>query len=255
MMVHLRALFLCLSLAAGSSVAQPAADEPPPADAVPQRASPQELRHVASRVTFYRGRFERTITGYTMEIPAGFHLIDSNDARLLDAALGRPFDKRLVASVMELNLALTDPQLWLVRVRWMNEGLVVASAGELDAKGLLDAARSQTHVPRLAGSGGTLQRFVVPPTRTGAEVDWVEERLPEGAKTTVFDCHALHLARKGVLEFSIVGASAGLQKTCLATVREFAQSVSFDPSLDYPAVPGSNFLAPYSLSGLIAQTQ
>lgn len=255
MTLQLRALFLCLSLATGSSMAQSAADEAPQADAVPQRASPQELRHVASRVTFYRGRFERTITGYTMEIPAGFHLIDSNDARLLDAALGRPFDKRLVASVSELNLALTDPQLWLVRVRWMNEGLVVASAGELDAKGLFDAARSQTHVPRLASSGGTLQGFVAPPTRTGAEVDWVEERLPEGAKTTVFDCHALHLARKGVLEFSIVGASAALQKTCLATVREFAHSVTFEPSLDYPAAAGSNFRAPYSLSGLIAQTQ
>ncbi|MGH8121876.1 MAG: DUF2167 domain-containing protein [Rudaea sp.] len=254
MTLHLRALLLCLSLAAGSSVAQPAADEPP-ADAVPQRASAQELRDLAAHVTFYRGRFERTITGYTLEIPRGFHLIDSADARLLDIALGRPLDKRLVASLMELNLALTDPQLWLVRVRWMNEGLVVASAGELDAKGLLDAARHEPHVPRLAGSGGTLLRFVSAPVRAGAEVDWVEERLPERTKTSVFDCHALRLARKGVLEFSIIGAGPGLQKTCLATVRELAQSVSFDPSLDYPEVPGSNTLAPYSLSGLIAQTQ
>ncbi len=255
MKLLLSALLLCLSLFAGSSGAQPAADETSAGNAAPQPASPAEMRYLASQVTFYRGRFERPITGYALMIPSAFHLLDYPDARRVDTALGHPLDHHLVGMAVDRDIALTDPHLWLVRVRWLSDGLVVAKAGELDAKGLIDAAHSQPHVPRLAGSGGTLRRFVDAPVRDGAEIDWVEERLPEDAKISVLDCHALRLARKGVLEFSVVGVGPGLQKTCLASVREFAQSVSFDPTLDYPMVPGSNFLAPYSLSGLIAQTQ
>jgi hypothetical protein len=224
-------------------------------ETTPRVASAEDLRWLASRVTFYRGRFERPTTGYTLTIPSAFHLLDNADARRMEAAFGHPLDKKLVAWGVEQNLALTDPALWVVRMRWMNEGLVVASAGELDATGLLNAARTQTHVPRLASSGGSLQRFVAAPAHDGNVIYWVEERLPEGAKTSVFDCHALRLARKGVLEFSIVGARDALQKSCLATLRAFAQTVTFEPALDYPTVTAGVVLAPYSLSGLIAQTQ
>jgi len=252
---RLGALLLATCLASVASARQPASVAPEPEDSTPTRVSSEEWRAIANRVVFYRGRFERSTTGYSMIIPADFHLLDNADARRLEMALGHPDDKHLVAWAVDRNIALTDPQLWVVRVRWMNEGLVVASPSELDAAGLLKAAQTQTHVPRLAGSGGKLQRFVAAPARDGNEIDWVEQRLPEAAKTSVYDCHALRLARKGVLEFSIVGAGENRQASCLATLRAFAQNVSFERDLEYPANTEGNKLAPYSLSGLIAQTQ
>lgn len=252
---RLGVLLLATCLASAASARQPADAAPAAEDPAPARVSSEEWRGIANRVVFYRGRFERPTTGYTMIIPTDFHLLDNADARRLEIALGHPDDKHLVAWAVDRNIALTDPQLWVVRVRWMNEGLVVASSGELDAAGLLKAAQTQPHVPRLAGSGGKLQRFVAAPARNGNEIDWVEQRQPDAAKSSVYDCHALRLARKGVLEFSIVGAGENRQAFCLATLRAFAQNVSFDPELEYPANTEGNKLAPYSLSGLIAQTQ
>ena len=105
------------------------------------------------------------------------------------------------------------------------------------------------------GAGGTLLGYDVAPERQGSTIVWSEERQPEGAATSVFDCHALRLARKGVLEFSIVGADAKAAKSCTDELRALATAVRFDASSDYPAQIQGERVAVYSLVGLITQTQ
>ena len=250
-------LILLLSFFALQAPAAPPASAPAEttSEPAPQRASADELKALAARVSFYRGRLVRETSGFHIDIPPGFHVLDNADARSVEAALGLPPDAHLIAWAVEQNLPLTDPALWAVKLRWMSDGLVRASSEELDAAGLLNAAHTQPHIPRLAGSGGKLLRFVSPPTLNNSVVAWVEERQPDGEKKSVFDCHALRLARKGVLEFSIVGADDKLAKSCMATLLVFTNQVKFEPALDYPVQVTGNSVAAYSLSGLVAQTQ
>ncbi len=97
--------------------------------------------------------------------------------------------------------------------------------------------------------------FVSAPARREHVFDWVEARDGEGSKDSVYDCHAVRLARKGMLEFSIVGVNEEVQKTCLETLRPIADHVKFRDPLDYPAVVKGERTAPYTLGGLISQTQ
>jgi hypothetical protein len=247
------------SVAAAASPAHPAAASVAPAAATPpapQRATPAELRDIVATVTFFRGRFSRTGLGLKFDIPPrGYRMLDGNDARHVHTALEGADDTHLIGWVVGEYGVLTDPAVHPVQLRWLGDGLVVASPGELDAAGLLKAANAQPHLPRLAGSDGRLLRFVSAPAQTDHLIVWSEERQAENSKKSAFDCHALRLARKGVLEFSIVGADAATARTCVATLQEFAAGAHFEPNYEYPAQTEGNFFAVYSLSGLIAQTQ
>jgi hypothetical protein len=224
--------------------------------AAPQRASPAELRDIAASVTFFRGRFSRTGIGLKFDIPPrGYRMLDGNDARRVHTALEGADDTHLIGWVVGEYGVLTDPALRPVQLRWLGDGLVVASPGELDAAGLLKAANAQPHLPRLAGSDGRLVRFVSAPAQTDHLIVWSEERQAENSKKSAIDCHALRLARKGVLEFSMVGVDTATARTCIATLQEFAADAHFEPKYEYPTQTEGNFFAVYSLSGLIAQTQ
>ena len=228
---------------------EPAAEEPP------RRATPAELRRLAEVLSFQRGRFVREAVGMNFDIPRGQHLLVGADARRADTALSGENDTHLIAWMIAADKTLTDPNPHAIRIRWRHDGLVATDSAPLDPAVLLAAAQAQPRVPRLSGSGGTLLGYDVAPERQGSTIVWSEERQPEGAATSVFDCHALRLARKGVLEFSIVGADAKAAKSCTDELRALATAVRFDASSDYPAQIQGERVAVYSLVGLITQTQ
>jgi len=228
---------------------EPAAEEPP------RRATPAELRRLAEILSFQRGRFVREAVGMNFDIPRGQHLLAGADARRVDTALRGENDTHLIGWMIPADKTLTDPNLHVVRIRWRHDGLVATDSAPLDPAALLAAAQAQTRVPRLSGSGGTLLGYDAAPERQGSTIVWSEERQPEGATTSVFDCHALRLARKGVLEFSIVGADAKAAKSCTDELRALATAVRFDASADYPEQAQGERVAVYSLVGLITQTQ
>ncbi|MBS0582273.1 MAG: hypothetical protein JSS42_04145 [Proteobacteria bacterium] len=234
------------------SSTQPAsalADEAEPA----RRATAEELRGLAGRVAFLRGRYAREAIGMHLDIPRGQHMLAGTEARRADAALRGVDDTHLIGWMIAQDRTISDPNLRIVRLRWRHDGLVAGDAA--DPAALLDAAHTRPRVPRLAGSGGTLLRYDVAPEREGSTIVWSEERQPEGAATSVHDCHALRLARKGVLEFSIVGVDAKAAQSCADELRSLAATVRFDAESDYPARIQGERLAAYSLSGMITQTQ
>lgn len=237
---------------AGSVAAAHAAE---PATDAPRRATPAELRRLAEILPFQRGRFVREAIGMTFDIPRGQHLLVGAEARRVDTALSGESDTHLIGWMIPADKTVTDSNLHIVRMRWRHDGLVATDAAPLDPAALLEAARAQTRVPRLSGSGGTLLRYDVAPERQGPMVVWSEERQLDGAPASVFDCHALRLARKGVLELSILGADAKAAKTCTDELRALTAAVRFDASTDYPAQIDGERLAVYSLVGLITQTQ
>ena len=231
-----------------------AAPEAAPAAAATDAQPPPSLRQVAAHVQWYRGGYSRIATGFQFTIPATFHLAENNDARNLEMASGHPDDNDLVAWAVPLNVQVTSPQVWVVRIRWRGDGLVNADPAELDTK-RVEAAMSRQPERRLASSGGTFKRFVDAPELSGHVVDWVEERTPASGKGALFDCHAVRLARRGILEFSIVGVSEAVQKGCAETLRAFTDKLTFDDLHEYPAQPGTSPKAPYSLAALVAQTR
>lgn len=233
-----------------SHAPEPAADAEPP-----RRATPAELQRLAEALSFQRGRFVREAIGMTFDIPRGQHLLVGADARRVDTALGGESDTHLIAWMIPADKTLTDPNLHVVRMRWRHDGLVAIDSAPLDPAALLAAAQGRARVPRLSGSGGTLLGYDAAPQREGSTVIWSEERQTEGAAASVFDCHALRLARKGVLELSILGADAKAAKSCTDELRALAAAVRFDASSDYPAQVQDERLAVYSLVGLITQTQ
>jgi hypothetical protein len=220
-----------------------------------RRATPAELRSLAEHVAFLRGRYAREAIGMRMDIPRGQHLLAGAEARRADIALRGVDDAHLIGWMIADNKNLTDANLHIVRLRWRHDGLVAGDAATLEPAALLDAAHAQPRVPRLAGTDGALLRYVDAPVREGSTVIWSEERQPENAKTSVFDCHALRLARKGVLEISIVGADAKAAKSCVGELGALAATVHFEAESDYPARIQGERLATYSLSGMITQTQ
>lgn len=237
--------------AKGAKADAAAAPAPPAAaDAQPMPT----LRQVAAHVQWYRGGYSRIATGFQFTIPSNFHLAENNDARNLEMASGHPDDNDLVAWAVPLNVQVTNPQVWVVRIRWRGDGLVNADPAELDTK-QIEAAMARQPEKRLASSGGTFKRFVDAPELSGHVLDWVEERTPATGKVAMFDCHAVRLARRGILEFSIVGVSDAVQKTCAATLRAFTDKLTFDETHEYPAQPGTNPKSPYSLAALVAQTR
>lgn len=215
---------------------------------------PPSLRQVAAHVQWYRGGYSRIATGFEFSIPPTFHLAENNDARNLEMASGHPDDNDLVAWAVPLNVQVTNPQVWVVRIRWRGDGLVNADPAALDTK-QIESAMARQPEKRLASSGGTFKRFVDAPELSGHIVDWVEERTPASGKGSLFDCHAVRLARRGILEFSIIGVSEAVQKGCADTLRAFTDKLTFDETHEYPAQPGTTPKAPYSLSSLVAQTR
>jgi hypothetical protein len=228
--------------------AQVSEAEPPP-----RPATTAELNDLAAHVLFLRGRFVREAIGMRVDIPRGQHLLAGTDARVADTALRGEVDPHLIGWMIAVDKTITDPNLRIVRLRWRHDGLVAGDAA--DPAALLDAAHTRTPAPRLAGSGGTLVRYDVAPEREGSTIIWSEERQPEGAASSVHDCHALRLARKGVLEFSIVGVDAKAAQSCTDELRSLVATVRFDAESDFPAQIQSEHLAAYSLSGMITQTQ
>ena len=229
----------------------PAGEAEPP----PRRATPEELQRVSDSVIFQRGRFVREAIGLTFDIPRGQHVLTAADARRVDTALRGENDVHLIGWMVAADKTVTSPNLRIVRMRWRHDGLVDANSASLQTTALLDVAHSRPRVPRLSGSDGTLVRYSVPPTREGVNYLWSEERKPEDMSTSVYDCHALHLARKGVLELSIVGVDAATASSCTDELRALLTGVHFDPGADYPAQIQDEHPAVYSLAGLITQTQ
>ena len=170
-------------------------------------------------------------------VPTTFHLAENSDARNLEMATGHPDDPDVVAWIVALNQPVTNPQTWVVRVRWRGDGVIAATPADLETK-QLEAAMARPAEKRLASSAGTFKRFVDEPELIGHVVDWVEERTPASGKGPVFDCHAVRLARRGILEFSIIGVSEAVSKTCGATLQAFTEKLTFDGEHEYPDQPG-----------------
>ena len=220
----------------------------------PRSEVPMTFARAAAEAKFMRGKFELASMGLALNLPDHFHAFGSVDARRLETSLGQPTDEREIAWVLHENVPLAGAGSWHMRVRWLGDGWVAPSTSGADGERLLRLAQQNPAVTRLAGSGGVLLGYAVAPTFGPGLADWVEERLPDGASTSVLDCHAVRLGQKGVLEFSIVGAPAGAQTLCDASVRLLARRARIDGSAGYSAQPVAGTpRAPYSLERLIAQ--
>lgn len=240
----------------GPAAANRQAGSAPGTEAEPsRRATPAELQQLADSVVFQRGRFVREAIGLHFDIPRGQHLLAGMDARRADTALRGENDAHLIGWMVAADKPVNAPNLRIVRLRWRHDGLVDANSASLEPAALLDAARTRPRVPRLSGSDGALLRYADAPVRDGPAFLWSEERQPDGAAKSVFDCHALRLTRKGVLELSIVGADAKVAKSCIDELRALLAGVRFEADAEYPAQTGGERRAVYSLAGLITQTQ
>ena len=259
MRITLAVLVLAASCAASAQGTAPAAKPAETAAsepaAAPQAMTPEKFHELVQRVTFFRGAYAREITGFSFAIPKGWHLADNADARRLEAGSGRPDDTVLAAWVVSEAQPLTQATP-VVRVRWRGDGLIAIGTIEDIAPDLL-VTFAEKHPPelRLASSPGKFMRYVAPPLLDNKTALWVEERADASGKGSVFDCHAVHLARRGFLEFSMIGVDAATQKTCAATLRMFTDTLKFDPSRDYPASVEGVPKAPYNLAQLITQTK
>jgi hypothetical protein len=212
--------------------------------------APPTARQAFAAATFQRGTFERSSLGFAIDLPGHFHALAAGDARRIETALNQPTDTHEIAWVMHEAVPLDAAQSWHVRVRWLSDGWV--SGGALDAVRLLETAQQGKPAARLAGSGGVLIGYAVAPSMSGAVADWVEERLPAGSTASVLDCHAVRLGRKGIVEFSVVGAPAGVQQLCDASVRLLARNTRFESGADYTPAAGDAPRAPYTLAALIS---
>ena len=214
---------------------------------------PLTFARAQAEAPVFRGKYERPSMGLTLGLPDHFRALSSVDARRIETALGQATDDREVAWVLHEEVPLSGAASWHVRVRWLDDGWVDASVPR-DAERLLRAAQGAKATARLAGSGGDLLGFAVAPSFAANTADWVEERLPDGASASVLDCHALRLGRKGVLEFSVVGAPAGSQALCNASVRLLAHRARTDNGAEYPQrAPADVGAAPYTLEDLVTQ--
>lgn len=208
-------------------------------------------RQALAAATFQRGVFERATLGFAIDLPGHFHALAAGDVRRIESSRNLPADPREVAWVMHESVALDAPAAWHVRVRWLSDGWLPPS-GALDGWRLLQQAQQARHAAHLAGSGGDLIGYAIAPGFSGSVADWVEERLPAGANASVLDCHALRLGRNGVVEFSVVGAPAGSQALCDASVRLLARNTRFESGADYSPAATDARRAPYSLAELVA---
>ena len=207
------------------------------------------LAQAVALATYRRGVFERSTMGFSIDIPEHFHLLAGNDMRRIETAAHQPLDRREVAWMVHESVALDAATAWHITVRWLSDGWVAAN-GTFDAWRLLQDAQ-RGGATKLVGSGGGLIGFAVAPSYANGIADWVEERLPSGATASVLDCHAVRLAHRGVIEFSVIAAPAGSQALCDASVRLLARSTRFEPGEDYsPAAVGAP-RAPYTLGDLI----
>ncbi|HWU52634.1 MAG TPA: DUF2167 domain-containing protein [Tahibacter sp.] len=219
---------------------------------VPVQERPAETisyAEAARRAVFNRGRYTREAIGVTIDVPAKFRLINAADARRMDRSRGRPEDNRVLGWIIHEKLALTDPDAWHVNMRWLSDGWIAAAP--LDAVALLDdAQRNKTPNPRVVVSNGDLLGYAAAPQFDGQVLDWTEERLLVNSDDRVVDCHALHLGRRGALEFSIVGMPSASAALCQSTVRLLAARTSFMPGKEYAEAPPEGLRAPYTVAAL-----
>jgi hypothetical protein len=215
---------------------------------------PLTFARASSEATVFRGRFERASMGLTLDLPDHFRALSSVDARRIATSLGQPDDTREIAWVLHEDVSFSGASSWHVRVRWLSDGWVAPSLTR-DAEHLLRVAQqSGAATRRLAGSGGELLGYAVAPSFDAGLADWVEERLPDAAALSVLDCHAVRLGRNGVLEFSVVGAPAGSQALCAASVRLLARRAQVDHGAQYQAqAPADVVHAAYTLEDLVTQ--
>jgi hypothetical protein len=214
---------------------------------------PLTFARAAAEAKFTRGKFELASMGFALGLPDHFRAFGGVDARRIETSLGQPTDAHEIAWVMHENVPISGAGSWHVRVRWLADGWV-APPVSTDGEGLLHLAQQLRAVPRLAGSGGELLGYAVAPTLEPGFADWVEERLPDGSGTSVLDCHAVRLGHNGVLEFSIVGAPAGSQALCDASVRLLARRAQMQRGAAYSVQAETGAArAPYSLEQLVAQ--
>jgi hypothetical protein len=213
------------------------------------------LRDALASATFLRGRFDRSSSGFALELPAHFHALVGVDARRIESSLGLAPDTREVAWVMHENVQPGSPDSWHVRVRWLDDGWIALSGSATDTERLLrDAQQASSTSARLAGSGGALVGYAVAPSFDAQTVDWVEERLPDNTAESVLDCHALRIGQRGVVEFSVVGARPGTQVLCDLSVRLLARNVRFDAGYAHTADPPAAVRhAGYTATDLVAQ--
>jgi hypothetical protein len=214
-------------------------------------AAPLTFERALATATFQRGVFERASVGFAIDLPGHFHALAAGDVRRIKESQHLPVDNHELAWVLHESVSLDSDATWHVSVRWLSDGWVPAP-GALDAARLLQDAQRGPLLPRLAGSGGDLVGYAVAPSYSGGVADWVEERLPAGASASVLDCHALRLGRNGVVEFSVVGAAAGSQALCNASVRLLARNTRFEPGATYSPAATDAVRAPYSFNALVA---
>lgn len=212
---------------------------------------PPSFRQAVASATFLRGVFERESAGIAIDVPAHFHALSATDVHRIEASERVPVDTRELGWVLHESVPLEDASGWHITVRWHRDGWVNA-AGMPDGWKLLDDAQRGKGVARLAGSGGELVGYAIAPSYSGGVADWVEERLPAGAAASALDCHALKLGSKGVVEFSVVGAPAGSQALCDASVRLLARSTRFTNGGEYSSAGTDGARAPYTLGELVA---
>jgi len=221
---------------------------------LPEETAPPTLRQTLAAATFQRGVFERTTLGFAIDLPGHFHALAANDVRRIERSSNLPADPHEIAWVVHESVALDAPDAWHVRVRWHSDGWVPPSAAP-DGWRLLQQAQRGGGTTHLAGSGGDLVGYAIAPRFDSGMADWVEERLPAGAGASVLDCHALRLGRRGVVEFSVVGALPGSQTLCDASVRLLARSTRFERGADYSPAATDAPRAPYSLAELVGGTR
>lgn len=238
---------------ATATAAAPRSREPDtPARALtPQETAAPSLHQALAAATFQRGAFERATLGFAIDLPAHFHALAAGDVRRIQSSRDLPADPREIAWIVHESVALDAPAAWHVGVRWHSDGWV-PPANVADGWNLLQQAQRHGGNAHLAGSGGDLIGYAIAPGFAGGVADWVEERLPAGAAASVLDCHALRLARRGMLEFTVVGAPPGAQALCAASVRLLARSTRFESGADYSTAATDARRAPYSLPDLLS---
>lgn len=204
----------------------------------------------ARRAVFNRGRWTREATGFSVDVPAKFRLINPTDARRLDQARGRADDSRLMGWIVHENLNLANPDIWHVTMRWHSDGWIGAAAID-PLQQLSTALANKAPAPRVAASAGELVGYAAVPQFEDSLLSWAEERVLANSDTHVVDCHAVRLGLRGMLEFSIVGMEPGSLALCQATTRLLAEKASFLPGKEYvPSAPPGITTAPYTVATL-----
>ncbi len=222
---------------------------------------------VVDRLPFQR-RNVRLAHSYTnIDIPQHFRFVDRPALRDLFYARGRGLPDAVSGLIVHESVELRSQDPWLVLIRWLPIGNVAADrANRWNTAEMLDAAQRQGRLRRATGLAAdqgsvTLAGFVEAPVFDTASqrLTWVERLDPLSGGEPRLDCHAVRLARRGVLWFTIESIAASRQELCLRTVRLMADRAVFDEryrhrdynsTTDRKAEKSINQLVEQALTGL-----